>query len=162
LIPEVTTLFRGRFFHTIDDKGRVAIPSRFRDLLLSAKETSASKDNTTLVITNTEHCLAAYPLDEWQILEQRIATLPQFDPKVAAFRRIFIGCAQECTIDSTGRILIPSDLRNDAGIEKEITFVGQLQKFEIWSTSRWNQMFQQGSDQFTQIATELASRGIGL
>ncbi len=149
-------MFRGRFEHNIDDKGRIAVPARFRDLLLG------SADTATLVITNSEHCLAAYSLSEWEKLEARVAELPQFDPKIAAFKRIFIGCAQECPIDRSGRILIPADLRRDSKIERECVLIGQLTKFEIWSAERWNLMFNTASDQFTALAQSLAERGINL
>lgn len=149
-------MFRGRFEHNIDDKGRLAVPSRFRDLLLGEADTS------TIVITNSEHCLAAYSLAEWERLERRFAELPQFDPKIAAFKRIFIGCAQECNLDRSGRILIPADLRRDARIEHACVIIGQLTKFEIWSAERWADMFNQASDQFSTITAALAERGIQL
>ena len=97
-------MFRGRFEHSLDDKGRLAIPARFRDLIVDGEGPG------TLVVTNSEGCLAAYPIDEWEQLEKKIAKLPQFDPKVAAFKRYVIGCAQECNVDKAGRILIPGDL----------------------------------------------------
>ena len=149
-------MFRGRFEHTIDDKGRISVPARFRDLVLG------SADSGTLVITNSEHCLAAYSIQEWEILEKKVADLPQFDPRIAAFKRIFIGCAQECPIDRSGRVLIPADLRRDAKIEKDCVLIGQLTKFEIWSQERWSTMFATASDQFTALSQSMAERGINL
>lgn len=149
-------VFRGRFEHTIDEKGRLAVPARFRDLVLAGAESA------TLVITNSEHCLAAYPLNEWERLEKKVAELPQFDPKIAAFKRIFIGCAQECSIDRSGRVLIPADLRRDAKIDQSCVIIGQITKFEVWSASRWESMFAQVSDQFSTISAALGERGIQL
>jgi len=149
-------MFRGRFEHSVDDKGRIAIPSRFRDLILG------EKDVGHLVITNFEKCLAVYSMEDWEVLEQRISQLPQFDPKVAAFKRIVVGCAQECEIDKAGRILIPADLRRDARIEKECVIVGQLGKFEIWSASIWQKVFDEATDQFNLISASIAEAGVKL
>ncbi len=147
-------MFRGRFEHNLDEKGRVAIPARFRDLILG------DQDRASIVITNTDKCLAAYCLKDWELLEKKIATLSQFDPKVSAFKRVIIGCAQECEFDRAGRILIPADLRRDAGIERECVVVGQINKFEIWSDVAWKKMIAESSDQFSLIAQNLFQAGI--
>ena len=149
-------MFRGRFEHSLDDKGRLAIPARFRDLI------GKDEGPGTLVVTNSEGCLAAYPIKEWEELEKKIAKLPQFDPKVAAFKRYVIGCAQECNVDKAGRILIPSDLRKDAKIDRDCIILGQLTKVEIWSAERFEGMFHEVSDQFTNISMSLADMGIEL
>ena len=147
-------MFRGRFEHSLDDKGRIAIPARFRDIILDGNE------RASLVITTTDHCLAAYRLTDWEILEKKIATLSQFDPKVSAFKRVIIGCAQECEFDRAGRILIPQDLRRDAGIERDCVVVGQINKIEIWSDGAWKKMLAESSDQFSHIAQSLFQAGV--
>jgi len=149
-------VFRGRFEHTVDDKGRVAIPSRFRDLL------SRDGEQATVVITNFDRCLSGYSLPEWEKLETKIATMPQFDPKTVGFLRYFISGAIECPVDKAGRILVPANLRQFAGIENECVFAGALTKFEIWSANRWQQEFDCIADQFTPLMESMSKLGINL
>ncbi len=149
-------MFRGRFEHSIDDKGRLAIPAKFRQDLLGEAEEGA------VMVTNFDRCLSAYPLHEWGALEAKVASLPQFDPKVVAFQRYFISGATECPIDKAGRILIPATLRQMAKIEKECIIAGQLRKFEIWSKDAWDKEFNCISDQFLGITETMSSFGITL
>jgi MraZ protein len=150
-------MFQGRFEHNLDDKGRVAVPSAFRKKLGGEESAEA-----TVIVTISDQCLAAYPMPEWEAKLAQIAKLNQFDPKVMAFKRIFVGCAQECPIDKAGRILVPADLRRDAGIERECLFVGQIEKFEIWGAERWRRSFDKLSDQVGAIYASLAETGIQL
>ena len=149
-------MFRGRFEHSFDEKGRLAIPARFRDLLLDRSPEGA------LIVTNFDKCLAAYSLPQWEDLERRIATLPQFDLNVSAFLRYFVSGATECQIDKAGRILIPSNLRQTAEIEHDCMVVGQLTRFEIWSKPRWDKAFQSLNTDFTAIAKGISQFGISL
>lgn len=149
-------MFRGRFEHSIDDKGRLAIPAKYRhDLVGDAPE-------GTVIITNFDRCLVAYPMAEWEALEGRLAALPQFDPKVIAFQRYFISGACECPIDKAGRILIPQNLRQHARLDKNCILAGQLKKFEIWSQERWDSEFNCISDQFAGITETMSQLGINL
>jgi len=149
-------VFRGRFEHNLDDKGRVAVPSRFREVLFDRTS------EPTVVITNFDRCLAAYPLAEWESLEQKLAAMPQFDPNVVAFTRYFISGATECPVDKAGRILVPAGLRQFAGIDRDCIIAGQIKKFEIWSSERWNSEFNGMSDQFSRLSAALAPLGIQL
>lgn len=148
-------MFQGKFEHTLDEKGRLAVPSPFRKRLGSEEA-----EELSLMVTISDQCLAAYPLAEWQQKLAGVARLNQFDPKVMAFKRIFIGCAQECTIDKAGRIQLPQDLRRDAGLDKECIVLGQLEKIEIWSAERWQRSFNQFTDQAGAIYAALAEAGI--
>lgn len=148
-------MFQGKFEHTLDDKGRLAIPSPFRKRL---GETEA--EDVALMVTISDQCLAAYPMAEWQQKLAAVARLNQFDPKVMAFKRIFIGCAQECVIDKAGRIQLPQDLRKDAGLDKDCVVLGQLEKIEIWAEDRWRRAFNQFTDQAGAIYASLAEAGI--
>jgi MraZ protein len=149
------TLFQGKFEHTLDDKGRLAIPSPFRKKLGNEESGEA-----VLMVTISDQCLAAYPLPEWEEKMAKIAKLNQFDPKVSAFKRIFVGCAQECMIDKAGRILVPADLRRHAGLERDAVVVGQLEKIEIWGTERWQANYNQLTDQVGSVYASLADFGI--
>ena len=97
-------MFRGRFEHTIDPKGRVSIPAKFRELL-------AEKYDDRLIITNFDRCLVAYPFEEWRTVEEKVTSLSMVKREVKAFQRFFLSGASECPIDKLGRILIPPTLR---------------------------------------------------
>ncbi|MBI5344744.1 MAG: division/cell wall cluster transcriptional repressor MraZ [Deltaproteobacteria bacterium] len=123
-------MFRGRFEHTIDSKGRLSIPSRFR-------ETLNERYDARLVVTTYDGCLIAYPHAEWQRLEERISTLPEFRRDTRAFLRFFYSSAMDCSIDSLGRMLIPQVLRDYAKLEKDVVLIGALKIVEIWSKDVW-------------------------
>ncbi|MEZ4742890.1 MAG: division/cell wall cluster transcriptional repressor MraZ [Bdellovibrionota bacterium] len=149
-------MFRGSFEHNIDEKGRVAVPATFRKLL------TIDDEPTSLVVTNSDKCLVAYPIDKWEQLEKKLASLSQFDPKVVAFQRYFIASAVECPIDKAGRVLLPNNLRKFAGIEKECFFIGNLTKFEIWSSEAWKATISEITDNFGALAESMGEMGISL
>ncbi len=124
-------MFRGRYTHTIDAKGRVSIPSRFREVI------SGRAEQAFMITNDLDPCLVAYPMQEWMDMEKRLQTLPSFVPETVQFRRFFISGAQECPVDRQGRILIPANLREYAQLGREALFVGLLEKFEIWSPQLW-------------------------
>lgn len=125
-------MFRGRFEHNMTDKGRISVPSRFRDVLRNKYADEA------LIVTNFDKCLTAYPVREWNKLEERIADFPQFKPEVISFLRYLMGGAVDCPLDGQGRILIPPILRKQAGLNKEVVIIGMLTRFEIWSKDTWD------------------------
>ena len=119
-----------------------------------------STGEVLVALTISDQCLAAYAMPEWEQKLTQIAKLNQFDPKIMAFKRIFVGCAQLCPIDKAGRILLPADLRRDAQIDKDAVVVGQLEKFEIWGQERWTKTFNNLTDQVGSIFASLAQSGI--
>lgn len=125
-------MFKGRYEHLIDLKGRLSIPSRFR-------ETLNERYDSRLVITTYDNCLIAYPLAEWQKLEEKIALLPEFKKDTKAFLRFFYSSATDCQIDKLGRILIPQTLRDYAKLEKDVVLVGAFRHLEVWSKPLWVQ-----------------------
>lgn len=125
-------MFKGRYEHLIDLKGRLSIPSRFR-------ETLNERYDSRLVITTYDNCLIAYPLAEWQKLEEKIALLPEFKKDTKAFLRFFYSSATDCQIDKLGRILIPQTLRDYAKLEKDVMLVGAFRHLEVWSKPLWDQ-----------------------
>ena len=131
-------MFKGRYEHTIDAKGRVSIPSRFRDVLASM-----DGDDRLIVTSFVEPCLRAYPVAEWQALEERVRQMPRFDPAVVRLKRVLISGATECPIDKNGRILIPPVLRQFAGLEREMVWAGMVDNIEIWSKENWVEAFEQ-------------------
>ena len=146
-------MFRGRFENTIDAKGRISVPAKFREIC------SAQYDDR-LIITNFDNCLWAYPFKEWEVLEKKISSLPQFKPEVRALQRFFISAASECPMDKLGRVMIPVTLREYAGIEKEAVFVGMSQRIEIWSKTRWTEEFEKSQVKISESMEELAGLGL--
>lgn len=124
-------MFKGRYDHLIDGKGRLSIPSRFRDTL-------NERYDARLVVTTYDNCLIAYPLAEWQRLEDKIATLPEFNKDTKTFLRFFYSNATDCAIDRLGRILLPQILRDHARLEKEVVVIGAFRYMEIWSKPQWD------------------------
>ena len=124
-------MFRGSSFHTIDPKGRIIIPARFRDVIKS--------DGTYgVMLSRMDGGLMAYTYDEWRKIESRILSLAEKSDSMRRFRRVFIGGSFECACDKQDRILVPPNLREYAGFEKEIVMVGVLDHFEIWSRENWD------------------------
>ena len=120
-------MFRGSSFHTIDNKGRLIVPARFRQFI-------KSKDGDGVMISRMDNCLVAYPFKEWRNLENKILSLAETSENMRRFRRVFIGGAFECSCDKQDRILVPQSLRQYADFNKEIVLVGVLEHFEIWGT----------------------------
>ncbi len=119
--------FFGKYYYTLDGKGRILIPSSFREVL-------SSNYSLKLVFVNDafDQCLCAYPVDEWHKLMEKIKGMPQTLDAVKYFMRRVMGSAVECDIDRQSRMLIPSALRTDAGLNDEIVMIGQGTKIEVW------------------------------
>ena len=145
-------MFRGRSKHNLDEKGRLAIPARFKEIL-------EKKEDSCLVLTNQHNCLWAFSRDEWRVIEERAADLSLFDKAANAYRRYFISGAQECPIKQ-GRITIPPDLREIAGLRKEVVLVGELKLFEIWDKEEWEKEFQRTMAKFPEVSQSLSELGI--
>jgi len=124
-------MFRGSSYHTLDEKGRIIIPARFRTLIRQ------SGDDRTM-LSRMDRCLVAYPMEEWSKIETRILSLAEKSESMRRFRRVFIGGAFECVCDRQERIVIPPTLRQYAELNREIVLVGVLDHFEIWSRDNWD------------------------
>ena len=123
-------MFRGSSSHTLDAKGRIIIPARFRDVI---RATGAE----SLMITRMDGGLVVYTLNEWGKIENRILALAEKSDAMRRFRRVFVGGAFECSYDKQGRVLVPPSLREYAKLEKEIILVGVLDHFEVWAHDNW-------------------------
>ncbi len=146
-------MFRGRYEHTIDLKGRVSLPAKFREEL-------RKKGDNVLVVTNYDGCLVAYPLSEWETIEENVSSKPMNDEGVKSFNRFFISGASDCPIDKQGRILIPSSLRKYANLEKDIVFLGQTKKIEIWNKEQWIEESARAEENVQNMGKELTNFGI--
>lgn len=123
-------MFRGTSYHSIDSKGRIKIPSRF-------KEVVKADGSDRIIVTKLDKSLVGYAPAQWQDVESKIMSLAERSDYMRRFRRVFVGSAVECEWDKQDRILIPSNLRKYAEIDKEIVLVGVLDHFEIWSQKNW-------------------------
>ncbi|MBW1695994.1 MAG: division/cell wall cluster transcriptional repressor MraZ [Deltaproteobacteria bacterium] len=148
-------MFRGSSFHTIDAKGRIIIPARWREII-----TAGESDG--LIVSRMDHCLVAYTYDQWSRIENRILSLAKKSESMRRFRRLFIGGAFECVIDKQDRILIPPTLREYAKLDKEIVLVGVLDHFEIWSRECWDQEndFMEEDLKDEEVRNEIAELGL--
>ena len=145
-------MFRGASKITLDGKGRMAIPTRYRDEIVSRSAGS-------LVATiDRDPCLLLYPLPDWEEMERRLMRLPGNKPAVRAYQRRIVGHAADMDMDSHGRILISKELREFAGLEKQVMLIGQGNKFELWDESKWSQwMDESGNDSGLELPPELES-----
>jgi MraZ protein len=145
-------MFKGRSKHILDEKGRLAIPARFKEVL-------NRKDDDCLVLTNHYNCLWAFTRDDWQLIEEKAAGLSLLDQSVTRYLRYFISGAQECPLKQ-GRVTIPPDLREIAGLKKDVVLVGGLKIFEIWDREKWDEEFEQAKGRFPEVSQSLSGLGI--
>ena len=127
-------MFRGISSIVLDAKGRIKLPARYRQLLPTDKALEV-----VVTIDTESPCLLLYPLQEWELIEEKLQALPSFNPAARRIQRLLIGHATDLELDSNGRILLPALLRNYARIEKEMRVVGQGRKIELWSAHEWDE-----------------------
>ena len=126
-------MIRGANSLNLDSKGRLAIPSRYREAIAQRCE-----GRMVVTVNNTkEHCLWLYPMDEWKEVEKKIVSLPSFNSEHQKLKRFLLGYASDVDMDGSGRILLPAPLREFAMMDKTVFLVGQGNKFEIWSEELW-------------------------
>jgi MraZ protein len=124
-------MFRGLASLNLDSKGRMAIPTRYREQLLR-------HCNGQMVVTvDRDHCLLLYTLPDWEEIERKLVRLPSFNKQARRMQRLLIGHATECEMDGNGRILLPPALREFAGLDKAVVLIGQGNKFEVWADEKW-------------------------
>lgn len=143
-------MFYGEYQHSVDAKGRVIIPSKFRDGL----------GEKFIVTKGLDNCLFAYSLEEWSNLEAKLKSLPFTDKDVRAFVRFFFAGATECETDKQGRILIPQNLREYAGLEKDVYVIGVSTRVEIWDKAKWENYSGDENMSAENIAEKMAMLGI--
>ncbi len=125
-------MFRGVQHINMDAKGRLAMPARQREPLMSQCE-----GQLVATIDTQAQCLFLYPLPEWEQIEREIQQLPALNPAVKRFQRLVLGYATDLELDGNGRVLLPASLREYAGLEKKLVLVGQGKKLELWSEDLW-------------------------
>jgi MraZ protein len=149
-------VFRGHYRHTIDPKGRVSIPARFRDVLAA----DGGGDQLVIVPSGTKG-LDVYPLKSWEELEARVAALPSLDPDARLYRYQYLSLGQDVVLDPQGRIQVSSDYRERAGLVKEVLIVGMGTMFEIWDAERWAHFSRETSaGAGDELRARLAAKGV--
>jgi len=148
-------MFRGANQLTIDAKGRMVMPTRYRERL---QESCAGK----LVVTvDKQHCLMIYPEPAWEEIERKIMRLPNANPHIRLMQQVMVGRAAELELDSHGRLLLPLDLREFAQLTRDAVLVGQLTRFDLWDQARWKDInaawFASGPTPASELPDELKS-----
>ncbi|HAD48835.1 MAG: cell division/cell wall cluster transcriptional repressor MraZ [Idiomarina sp.] len=134
-------MFRGATTISLDSKGRLAIPAKYRNALSIDCE-----GKMVCTIDIKQPCLLLYPLPEWQIIEKKLTQLSSMNPAERRLQRLLLGHADDCEMDKNGRLLLSAPLRQHAGLDKKLMLVGQLNKFEIWDEAAWHDQIAQDMD----------------
>ncbi|MEH7075059.1 division/cell wall cluster transcriptional repressor MraZ [Neobacillus drentensis] len=138
-------MFMGEYHHSIDNKGRIIVPSKFRDDL----------GDMFIITRGLDQCLFGYPLSEWALIEEKLKGLPLTKKDARAFTRFFFSGATESELDKQGRINIPAPLLQYAKLEKECVILGVSNRIEIWSKQIWEEYFNQSEESFAEIAENM-------
>lgn len=133
-LSENIIMLRGVHSLALDAKGRIAVPSRYRDTL-----NQAAANQLVITIDTESKCLLVYPLPEWEVIQEKISALSSFNKAARRIQRLLIGYATDVDLDSAGRLLISAPLREYAQLDKKVVLLGQGNKFELWSESIWEQ-----------------------
>ena len=145
-------MLMGEYNHTIDAKGRLIVPAKFREVL----------GDEFVVTKGLDNCLFVYPNDEWQKFEEKLQTLPLTNKNARQFTRFFLAGAADVELDKQGRILIPSVLREFASLQKDVVFVGVGSRIEIWSKESWNDSISNYDDNMDEVAANMESLGFSI
>ncbi|NLW36715.1 division/cell wall cluster transcriptional repressor MraZ [Syntrophorhabdus aromaticivorans] len=146
-------MFAGRYEYAIDDKSRVSIPAKFREVL------STSYD-MRLILTNLDGCIVGYPFQEWLLIQEKTSNPGAIKKEARAFLRYFYSGISECPIDRLGRILIPQALKSDAMIRKDVVIIGMGKKIEIWAQERWAELVKKATSDPDQVADIVSELGL--
>ena len=143
-------MFMGEYNHTIDAKGRMIVPSKFREQL----------GNEFVVTKGLDGCLFVYPNEEWHNIEEKFRNVPLTTKDARKFSRFFFAGAATCELDKQGRILVPGNLRDFAGLEKDVVLVGVASRIEIWSKAKWDGITEDEDEAMEDIAERMADLGL--
>ncbi len=149
-------MFRGHVHRSQDAKGRLMLTPEFREVVLR------HSPEGTLMLTNFDECIAAYPFPQWEEIEKSFANLNMADRRIRNFYRFFISGAMEVSLDKQGRILIPQHLRKYADLKKELVLAGVGRKFEIWDSARFESQRLEVEQDFDPMLDSLAASGFEL
>jgi MraZ protein len=147
--------FSGKYYYSVDPKGRIIIPAPFREIV-------TSNYSSKLYITNApfDKCLYIYPMEEWNKLQEQVRTKPRSDEAIRFFLRRVIASAVETEMDKQGRILVPAALREDANINSNVVMAGQIERIELWDRNEWDTLFDPAKIDRKTIEEKLAAYGL--
>lgn len=147
--------FSGKYYYSVDPKGRIIIPAPFREII-------TSNYSSKLYITNApfDKCLYIYPMEEWNKLQEQVRTKPRSDEAIRFFLRRVIASAVETEMDKQGRILVPAALREDANINSNVVMAGQIERIELWDRNEWDTLFDPAKIDRKTIEEKLAAYGL--
>ena len=145
-------MFMGEYNHTIDAKGRLIVPAKFREIL----------GDNFIVTKGLDGCLFVYPTDEWTRFEEKLKGLPLTNKNARQFTRFFLAGAAACEVDKQGRILLPQVLREFASLEKDVVLVGVASRIEIWSRERWDESMNTYDGDMDEVAENMESLGFSI
>ncbi len=145
-------MFSGEFTHSVDDKGRLTIPAKFREELASG----------IVVTRGLDKCLWAYTKSEWEKLAEKVSALPSTSEAARNFTRFIFASASESIPDRQGRVLIPQNLRDRADITDEAAVIGVMNRVEIWNPARWSETFAKVEENSDEIAAQLLELGFNI
>lgn len=146
-------MFTGRYEYAIDDKSRVSVPAKFREVL-------STNYDLRLMITNLDGCIVAYPYQEWLKIQEKTSSFGSIKKEARAFLRYFYSGVTECSIDKLGRILIPQTLKNEASIKKNVVIIGMGPKLELWAQEKWEELVRNATSDPDQIADIVSELGL--
>ena len=147
-------MFRGATKITLDDKGRMVMPTRYREQI------SERAQGKLVVTVDREKCLLIYPQPEWELLETRLMSMANLHPQARLMQEMMVGFATDLELDGHGRMLLSPELREFAGLERHAMLIGQGNRFELWNESRWSERLEewvQSKQASTELPPELAS-----
>ena len=145
-------MFMGEYNHTIDAKGRLIVPAKFREIL----------GDNFIVTKGLDGCLFVYQNDEWTRFEEKLKSLPLTNKNARQFTRFFLAGAAACEVDKQGRILLPQVLREFASLEKDVVLVGVASRIEIWSRERWDESMNTYDGDMDEVAENMESLGFSI
>ena len=145
-------MFMGEYNHTIDAKGRLIIPAKFREVL----------GDEFVVTKGMDGCLFVFDNPEWQVFADKLRGLPMIDKEARQFTRFFLAGAAACEVDKQGRILLPQVLREFAGLEKDVVLVGVASRIEIWSKEHWDEAMNTYDGDMDEVAENMESLGFSI
>jgi MraZ protein len=154
LVPRSRVMFRGATKVTLDDKGRMVMPTRLREQI------AVQSQGKVVVTVDRAQCLLIYPLPEWELTERKLMALPSLHPQARKLQRLMVGHATDLELDGHGRFLLPAELREFAQIERHGMLIGQGNRIELWAETRWKEQCEQylnSEDTLTDLPSELDS-----
>ncbi len=143
-------MFIGEYSHTIDDKGRLAVPKKFRSLL----------ENGAVVTRGLDHCLFLYTRNEWEKLAEKLSSLPFAQANTRAFARLMLAGAMDVEVDKQGRIILPEYLRLYSNIKKDVIVAGLYNRLELWDAEEWKRYTKKTEEESNEIAEQMGMVGV--